>query len=99
MPASGCRSVARERGGVRRAAGAALLLLCSAAVAAEAAPAPERIVSPNVCTDQLVLQHARPERIVPPSFPLPQPQVSPLAARTEKRRGGQAGVWRGRSWG
>lgn len=73
---SGCARRS-ERG---RAARAALLAaaLCGAAAAARAGP-PERVVSMNLCTDQLALMIGAPGQLVSVSYLSQRPSMSPLA--------------------
>lgn len=59
-----------------------LLLFCCVAVPAESAK-PSRIVSMNVCTDQLVLLLAEPERIVSLSFLAVDPDSSAIPEQAE----------------
>ena len=54
------------------------LALLALLLAAPAAAAPQRIVSMNLCTDQMALLLAGPERIVSISFLGPDPAESPL---------------------
>ena len=55
------------------------LALLALLLAAPAAAAPQRIVSMNLCTDQMALLLAGPARIVSISFLGPDPAESPLA--------------------
>src|SRR4051812_11164048 len=56
------------------------IVLCALLLASPAAAAPQRIVSMNLCTDQMALLLAGPERIVSISFLGADPAESPLAA-------------------
>src|SRR5690606_7835098 len=62
---------------------AAAILLLSATALAQQAPAPQRIVSMNLCTDQLLLLLVAPERIASLSYFAADPAYSWLAPRAQ----------------
>ena len=63
-----------------------LVIVCSGAVFSQASPKtpPQRIVSLNLCTDQLLMMLVEPSRIAAVTHLARQPTLSPLAARAAK---------------
>jgi len=85
----------RHTTALRRSIRAALALASSALLAAcadAAAAKPERIVSLNICTDQLLLLLVEPARIASLSFFARDPAYSALAARAEGLRTNQGSI-------
>ncbi len=78
-PMSGCVARSERRGRALR--GALLVLAAFAASFARAEPPPARVVSMNLCTDQLALLLADPGQIVSLSHFASDPQMSVLAAQ------------------
>lgn len=82
MPRAAAPSVwalARTSDRLRRAGAAALALLLAGAATAQV-PAPRRVVSINLCTDQLALMLAAPGQLVSVTAFAQDPRQSPLAA-------------------
>ncbi len=81
---------------VTRAAAALLLLLAGAGAAAGAEPAPARVVSVNLCTDQLAMLIAAPGQLVSVSWLAGDPAVSLMPGKAHEigiNRGGAEEVY------